>query len=47
MSEIHKSWGLHIGVVALLLTLNFILPDYHHGNLARVMVLACYLTNII
>jgi len=42
MSEIHKSWGLHIGVVALLLALNFILPDYHHGNLARVMVLACY-----
>lgn len=42
MSEIRKSWGLHIGVVALLLALNFILPDYHHGNLARVMVLACY-----
>ena len=42
MNEIRKSWGLHIGVVALLLVLNFILPDYHHGNLARVMVLACY-----
>ncbi len=42
MSEIRKSWGLHIGVVSLLLALNFILPDYHHGNLARVMVLACY-----
>ena len=42
MSEIRKSWGFHIGVVALLLALNFILPDYHHGNLARVMVLACY-----
>ena len=42
MNEIRKSWGLHIGVVALLLALNFILPDYHHGNLARVMVLACY-----
>ena len=42
MSEIRKSWGLHIGVVAMLLALNFILPDYHHGNLARVMVLACY-----
>ena len=42
MSEIHKSWGPHICVVALLLALNFILPDYHHGNLARVMVLACY-----
>ena len=42
MNAIRKSWGLHIGVVALLLALNFILPDYHHGNLARVMVLACY-----
>ena len=42
MSETRKSWVLHIGVVALLLALNFILPDYHHGNLARVMVLACY-----
>ena len=42
MSKIRKSWGLHIGVVAVLLALNFILPDYHHGNLARVMVLACY-----
>ena len=42
MMEIRKSWGLHIGVVALLLALNFILPDYHHGNLARVMVLGCY-----
>ena len=42
MSETRKSWVLHIGVLALLLALNFILPDYHHGNLARVMVLACY-----
>ena len=42
MNETRKSWLLHVGVVAMLLALNFILPDYHHGNLARVMVLACY-----
>ncbi len=42
MSETRKSWVLHLGLVVLLLALNFILPDYHHGNLARVMVLACY-----
>ena len=42
MSDIRKSWSLHLAVVALLLALNFVLPEYHHGNLARVMVLACY-----
>jgi len=29
-------------VIALLLALNFVLPDYHHGVLARVMVLAVF-----
>jgi len=42
MSDARKSWSLHLAVVALLLALNFVLPEYHHGNLARVMVLACY-----
>ena len=42
MSDTRKSWSLHLAVVALLLALNFVLPEYHHGNLARVMVLACY-----
>ncbi|MGR3804639.1 branched-chain amino acid ABC transporter permease [Marinibacterium profundimaris] len=34
--------ALHLGLVALLLAMHFVLPAYHHGNLARVMVLACY-----
>ncbi|MCO8145590.1 branched-chain amino acid ABC transporter permease [Rhodovulum tesquicola] len=34
--------ALHGGLLALLLALHFVLPVYHHGNLARVMVLACY-----
>ena len=33
---------LHIAVIALLFVLNFTLPDYHHGVLARVMVLAVF-----
>ena len=33
---------LHGAVIALLLALNFVLPDYHHGVLARVMVLAVF-----
>lgn len=37
-----KALGLHLGVLALLLALQFLLPAYHHGNLARIMVLACY-----
>ncbi len=33
---------LHLGLLALLFGLQFILPAYHHGNLARIMVLASY-----
>ena len=33
---------LHLGLLALLLAAHFLLPAYHHGNLARVMVLASY-----
>ncbi|MHC0053777.1 branched-chain amino acid ABC transporter permease [Actibacterium sp. D379-3] len=42
MSETAKVITLHVGLVALLFALNFVLPAYHHGNLARVMVLATY-----
>lgn len=42
MKDIHKSWALHLGVLAVLFGLQFILPAYHHGNLARIMVLATY-----
>ena len=34
--------ALHGGIVALLLLGHFVLPAYHHGNLARIMVLASY-----
>ena len=37
-----KVIGLHIGLLVLLFALQFILPAYHHGNLARIMVLASY-----
>ncbi len=33
---------LHGGLLALLLALQFVLPAYHHGNIARIMVLASY-----
>ncbi|KCV81011.1 inner-membrane translocator [Actibacterium atlanticum] len=42
MSITTKSLTLHLGLIALLFALGFILPAYHHGNLARVMVLAVY-----
>ncbi|WP_104019845.1 branched-chain amino acid ABC transporter permease [Roseovarius nitratireducens] len=34
--------ALHLGLLAVLGALHFALPAYHHGNLARVMVLASY-----
>jgi branched-chain amino acid transport system permease protein len=34
--------ALHIGVVALLFVLNFILPDYHQSLLSRILVLSVY-----
>jgi branched-chain amino acid transport system permease protein len=34
--------ALHLGLIALLFGLHFVLPPYHHGNLARVMVLAAF-----
>lgn len=37
-----RVYGLHAGLIVLLLALHFVLPTYHHGNLARVMVLASY-----
>ncbi len=42
MSDTAKSAVLHGGLLALLLVLQFVLPEYHHGNLSRIMVLACY-----
>lgn len=37
-----KSLSLHLGLIALLFALQFILPAYHHGNLSRIMVMAVY-----
>ena len=42
MSDLRKSLALHLGLLALLFALQFVLPAYHHGNLARIMVLASY-----
>lgn len=37
-----RSFVLHLGLIAVLLALGFLLPTYHQGNLARIMVLATY-----
>ncbi len=42
MSLAQKSLILHLGLIALLFVLGFILPAYHQGNLARILVLATY-----
>ncbi|MDU8943285.1 branched-chain amino acid ABC transporter permease [Ovoidimarina sediminis] len=42
MSDTVKSAVLHGGLLILLFGLQFVLPEYHHGNLSRIMVLACY-----
>lgn len=34
--------GLHLGVLAVLFALHFVLPDYHHISLSRIMLLACF-----
>lgn len=42
MSDDIRVYGLHAGVVGLLILSFFILPEYHSGNLARILVLAVY-----
>lgn len=37
-----RSLALHLGLIAVLLVLGFVLPAYHQGNLARILVLATY-----
>ena len=37
-----KAIALHVAVIAVLFALNFVLPAYHHGVLARIMVLAVF-----
>jgi branched-chain amino acid transport system permease protein len=38
----HRALLLHLAVIALLFALQFVLPAYHHTNLARIMVLASF-----
>jgi branched-chain amino acid transport system permease protein len=40
--ESQRAVLLHIVVIALLFAAQFVLPAYHHGNFARIMVLASY-----
>lgn len=35
-----KSLALHSGLLALLFAAQFVLPDYHHANVARIMIYA-------
>lgn len=42
MTDRNKSLLLHGALLAVVFLLQFVLPAYHHGNLARVMVLAVY-----
>ena len=42
MTAARKSLLLHGGLLIVLFGLQFVLPAYHHGNLARIMVLASY-----
>ena len=37
-----RALTLHLGVIALLLAGNWLLPAYHHTNLARIMVMAVF-----
>jgi branched-chain amino acid transport system permease protein len=42
MTGTGKVLALHGALIAGLLALNFLLPEYHHGAMARVLVLATY-----
>jgi branched-chain amino acid transport system permease protein len=42
MTNATKVWSLHFGVIAMLYAAQFILPQYHATNLARIMVLAVF-----
>jgi branched-chain amino acid transport system permease protein len=42
MTESAKVWCLHLAVIAMLYAAQFILPQYHTTNLARIMVLAVF-----
>lgn len=37
-----KHWAVHLGLIAVLLVMNWLLPIYHHTNFARIMVLSIF-----
>lgn len=37
-----RGWGAHLGLIAILALGHWVLPDYHHANMAKIMVLAVY-----
>lgn len=39
-----RDLALHLGILGLLAALAFVLPAYHHGNMARILVLATFAT---
>lgn len=41
-SSVYRSQLLHLVVLCILAALYFVLPEYHSGNLARILVLAVY-----
>ncbi len=41
-SDARRAWLLHLGVIALLFALQFALPAYHHTNVTRIMLMACF-----
>lgn len=41
-SESAKVFTLHAAVIVILLVLQFVLPEYHHNSVARIMVFATY-----
>lgn len=42
LSTSRRVWLLHGAAIALLFSLQFVLPAYHHTSLARIMVMAAY-----
>lgn len=42
MTDLQRSIYLHLGIVVALALAFVVLPEYHQGNLARIMVLAIY-----
>ena len=42
MTPTRRAWALHLALIAGLLLAGLLLPTYHQGNLARILVLATY-----